>query len=207
MPREGDVLGQAGISIPDVYDVVGSQAPIDRLSSSEPQYVHELGHTLFSERLNMTIRRISSGAIAQNTDFNIVLSDFPSVPFRIHKVVVISNVVARLNRCSVLLRDELANREMPLFAWDVTDDAEFTVRMEDDGGGVANQTFYRPLAPPDGGTTLALGDDARQFVGDIALRGSTSGFGAGTIIVVALLQISFANLGGVSSYGLPIPGW
>ena len=47
------------------------------------------------------------------------------------------------------------------------------------------------------------------MINDIAFRGVTSAFGAGTVVLTALIHIAFTHLGGnvPSNFGLPVPGW
>lgn len=203
MPREGDVLGQAGISIPDVYDVVGSQAKIERLSSEEPQYVHELGAAIFSERFSSTIRRVQSAALAQNTDFDLFITDMPAQATRIFGAGIFANS-NRITHAMAAVRDPDSQREMPFYVWDVNE-STVTMRIQDDGGAVSALTYLQPsfIQMP----SMLAGRDQPQRVPDIAFRGRTTAFGAGTVNVTLVLHIGLAQIGGVSSYGLPLPGW
>ena len=199
------VQAQAGGSLSDIYDVKGGQAPIDRLVTSEVQLIHEMGRTIQSERFSSTIRRREATGILQSANFDEVLSDLPAGVTRILGLVVLSSGVSQLAVVTVSLRDPLSGRELPIFAWEAGD-INKTVRVDEDGGGVSNigmalaDDFHHPVS-------LIVGPDQPQRVPDIALRGTTTAFGAGTVDIILLLHLAFAAIGGISSRGLPIPSW
>jgi len=201
------ILSRSGTSLADTYDVVGSVAGIEQLESREVSLVHEMGQTLFSERFSTFMRRGLSGAILQNVTFNFLLNDLPSVPFRILGIAVFSDAIARVAMASVALRDPVTGREIPIWAWDAVIDPEMRVRHEDDGGGVVQAQFLRPLQPLGQVPHLTAGSGQPQRVPDVAFRGASTGFGAGTVSVTMLLHIGFSQTGGISSHGLPIPSW
>lgn len=207
MPEKGFVQGQAGISVPDVYDVVGDQAPIVRLSSEEPQYVHDLASTIFSERLSTTVRRSTTGALAASIAWNILITDLPDVPSRILGIQVISDVSARTNLVTVSARDPVADREFPLWAWANAADIFADARVADEAAVTTMELLVPTQSSQLQAPSLLLGGDQPQAVPDISFRGVTSAFGAGTVTHTLLLYLAFAQVGGVSSYGLPVPGW
>jgi len=200
------VLSQAGISLADTYDVEGSIAGIEQLQSEDVQLVHEMGGTIFSERLSGTVRRRTTGAVLQSTAWDQLITDLPVVPFRIAAVAVIADVSGRTSIASIAVRDPISGREVPIWLWDTTTDLFNDIRIDDDGAGAANiqyllptnRTFY-PLT--------GIGTGQPQSVPDLAFRGSTTGFGAGDVTHTALIYIEFAAIGGISSQGLPVPGW
>lgn len=211
------ILSQSGISLADAYDVEGSIAGIDQLESREVQLVHEMGATLFAERYSTEIRRISSGAVAQNLAFNNIIADLPVAAFRILGVTVFVDATGRTAHASVSVRDPTApgtvppliGRETPIWAWDTAGDGDMNIQNEPNGGGVGTEIFHAPIVfQPVYPITIA-GTAQPQSTPEIALRGLTSGFGAGTVINTALILIAFAESGGrsLSSYGLPIPNW
>ena len=206
------VLSQAGNSLADVYDVEGSVAGIDQLETRELPIVHEMGGTIFSERLAGRILRPTTGAILQNITFDVVVTDLPDGPFRILDVVVIANNAARTLQVVVSLRSlpidgfgVVIAQEMPIFTFDSATDVESRVRIEDFGGAAANQRqlLGTPVAKPN----LGIGDGQPLTVPELAFRGVTNGFGAGTVIISALIYIAFPSPRGLSSRGLPLPGW
>ncbi len=199
------VLSQSGISLADQYDVEGSVAGIEDLNSRDVSLVHEMGQTLFSERLGATIRRTSSGAIGQSDVWDNVIVTFPTAPFRILGVIVLSDDATRLSVVTVSIRSTQQVREMPIFEWD-TNEGAVTSRIDQEGAGAANTSTLIP-ARSTGWPTLGVGSLSRQEVGAIAFRGSTNAFGAGDVTTIALIHIAFAQQAGLSSYGLPIPGW
>lgn len=203
------ILSQAGTSLADMYNVEGSIAGIDQLNSEEVQLVHEMGHTIFSERLSMTVRRRTTGAIAQNIAFDQLLTDLPTTPTRILGVAVISNNVTRLNNVSLAAQDPIALREVPFWVWDsaIAAPISLSIRIQDDGGGAANLAWLRGTELGGLLPSMLTGVGQPQRVPDIAFRGLTNGFGAGTVTTTALILIGFSQVGGLNSRGLPIPSW
>lgn len=200
MPK---VLSRSGTSLADVYDVEGSIAGVEQLLTADVQVVHEMGATIMSERLRTQILRLTSGAIAQNTDIDAVFTAMPGAPARILAVAVIVDTSARLSRLAVHARDPDAGQEIPL--WVFAGGTDHTIRIADDGGAAADVTLLTPdnyNAPNLLGGNLHV-PSAHEF----SMRGRTSGFGAGTVEATALVQVAFAEVGGVNSKGLPLPGW
>lgn len=201
------ILSQAGISLADVYDIEGSIAGIDQLESREVSLVHEMGATLFSERLTMNIRRSTSGSINQSTTFDVTIANLPAGIWRIVAVQLLANVAARVAQAQVSLRDPRDGREIPLAIWDANNDVEAVIRMVENGAGVTNLFALQSLSPP---TMPSLGLGAGQPQArdnELVLRGATAAFGAGTVQVLALYHILFSQVEGLSSLGLPVPAW
>lgn len=202
------VLAQAGISLADAYDVEGSRAGVETLLPGEVQLVHEMGATLFSERFNGQVHRVSTGALLQSASWDIELTALPETPTRILGIQVIADVAVRTNMASVMARDPGVNREFPLWVWDDdTPDLFVQCRMRDEGAAAVVEMLV-PLRPPQiQAPSMIMGIDNRDGVRDIAFRGQTSAFGAGNVTHTMLLFLANARLGGVSSIGLPIPSW
>ena len=208
MPR---ILSQSGVSLADIYDVEGSIAGIETIETHNLPIVHELGATVFSERASGTIRRMTTGAILQNVDSDVTLTDLPGGLVRILGVSVFSDVGSRINNACLTISDGGAPREIPLFIWD-NGEATISARMDDDGAGVATLVFMVSERTAQGGgiiPSMLFGSDQPQRVDEISLHVQSTGFGAGDVTVTALIYIGFSQVGGgqVSSYGLPIPGW
>jgi len=199
------ILGKGGDSLADMYDVAGSIAGVEELDSESVKVVHEMGATIFSERLSGTIRRISTGDINQSTVFDLTLTDLPGTPNRILGVQVIADVSGRASNAMVAVRDPVAGREFPVWVWDVTDDLEQDIRIVDNGAAVADMELLVPrsLQTP----SFLIGNNQPQGVPDIAFRGQSGAFGAGTVEIIALIYITFSQVGGLSSRGLPVPSW
>jgi len=202
MPK---ILSQAGISLADIYNVEGSIAGIETLETQTLPIVHEVGSTIWSERFSTTIRRGASAAIAQNLTFDVVLTDFPEGIWRILGAAVFVGAAARAGQAMLALRDPGSDREMPFFTWQSTNDRENQIRIQDDGAAIGNsfQLMGTPLQMP----VITAGTGQRQTVPDIAFRGQSLGFGAGTVTFVAVILIGFTHVGGISSVGLPVPSW
>jgi len=203
------ILSKSGDSLADMYDVVGSIAGIERLETAELPIVHEMGATIFAERFSTTIRRLASGNMLQDTDFNLVLSNLPSVMTRLLGVVVLSNVVGRLLRAVVAVRSPQSGseRELPVWLWDGTT-AE-TVTLQEDGAAVGDfdQLVGLPSANMLPCFTGGSGAPHPGQTSGIVLRGRTTGFGAGTVFVRGLFLIGFTQTTALSSRGVPIPSW
>jgi len=198
------ILSKAGDSLADTYDVKGSIAGIDQLETHELPIVHEMGGTVFSERLSGDVRRSTTGAILQNVTWDLVLTDLPNIPFRMHACVVLVDTAGRINRAQLSIRDPENGREVPFFSWHTTNDIEQGIRIVENGGAAGNMTQmigFQQLP------ILGIGSGQPQPVQEIAFRGLTSAFGAGDVTVIALIYNNFAQIGGISSRGLPVPSW
>lgn len=201
------ILSQAGSSLADTYNVEGSIAGIDQLETRELPIVHEMGGTIFAERLSGGMDRRTTGAIAQNTDWDIILTGLGRFPSRILGIFVFSDDASRLSHATVSVRDPLDEREVPIFAWD-TGEAVVTVRIQDDGAAVANEVALNNVLNVAAATpSLLIGTDQPAPIDQMAFRGRTSGFGAGTVVVTMLMYKAFSEIGGISSRGLPLPSW
>lgn len=199
------ILSQSGNSLADMYDVVGSVAGIEQLETRELPIVHEMGRTIFSERFSTIIRRQTSGAVAQNTDINIVTADLPSVPSRLLGVAVISDSGARILRLTAACRSSQNLREFPVWVYDGTN--FLPISLVDNGAAVAQFDLLLPNAQATMLPSFTGGSGQPQVVEELALRGRTTGFGAGTVFVRVLYYLAFAQITGISSRGLPIPSW
>jgi len=198
------ILSQAGNSLADTYDVVGSVAGIDELETRELPIVHEMGGTVFSERLRGEIGRLPTAALNQSATFDISLA-LPEAVSRILAVLVLADTAARVDEAQVSIRQGVTGREMPIFLWDTADNVESTIRIIENGGAAGDQVALIP--DPRQVPNMAFG--TAQPVGQSVLvfRGNTAAFGAGTVTLVALVYHAFSQLEGVSSRGLPIPSW
>lgn len=200
------VLAKAGTSLADTYDVVGSVAGVETLLPEEVQVVHEMGATIFSERLNSKIERATTGDIAQNTNWNVTIDDFPPGAVRIIGVTVFGNG-SGVNTISVNAADPTTGRETPIYVWETTADVSFTIRLSDDGGAVSGVTYFQPIRVLNDMPSMLTVAKRPATVQNITFRGTTSSFGGGTINLKLLVHILLAQTEGLSSYGLPIPGW
>jgi len=201
MPK---VLAQAGTSLADVYDVEGSVAGVEQLLSRDVQLLHEMGQTIFSERISAAIRRTTTGAIAASAAWNNLLTDLPAGVTRILGVQVICDA-DRIDFCSVSISDGV-QREIPIWIWDTTTSVVENVRITDDAA-VANRLIMLPTRMGVFTPSLLVGEGQPQRISAISFRGVATAFGAGTVTATALIHIAFSEVGGVSSKGLPVPGW
>lgn len=201
------ILSQAGNSLADVYDVEGSIAGIATLETRELPIVHEMGATVFSERLTGSILRVATGDILQNATWDITTSDVGAVSFsRVLGCLVFTDSASRVSNVSVHIRDPLSGREVPIFAWDLNE-AALNLRMVDDGAAVAT---FEALSNALNVATLPsflIGSQQRNRIDTLVFRGLMTGFGAGTVFARALIYNIFSETEGISSRGLPVPGW
>ena len=202
------ILSQSGNSLADLYDVQGSIAGIDQLETRELPIMHEMGATVFSERLSGFVRRGTSGAIAQNTNFDVVLSDLPFGISRILSVQVICDTVSNITDVCVVQRTAATEQDLPIWTGGPSLPlAAQRVRFEVAGAGVAYHDVLTPqvYALP----SLVIGEGQPQQVSQIAMRGLTAAFGAGTVTIQMLVYLALSHVGGgsISNRGLPVPGW
>jgi len=204
------VLAKAGDSLADVYDVEGSIAGVDELITRDVTTFHEMGGTIFSERISGNIRRLSTGALAQNATFDLTITDLPASVSRILNMAIvmqIGDLGSRVGRATVAIRSAVQGREVPVYVWDNALDSVASIRIVDDGGAAGNTELLRPATMGLMSPGLLQGTGQPQVVSDIAFRGTINGFGAGTVELILLFQLAFSQIEGVSSRGLPVPSW
>lgn len=200
------IQSQAGNSLADVYDVQGSIAGIDTLETRELSIFHEMGSTVFSERFATTFRRLVSGAVAQDTDINVVLTNLPGAVTRLLGVVVFSDDASRISNLTLLVRDPAAGQDIPLWVF-AAGTSERSAFFDDNAGSTFDVLLPSPATVF---VPTFIGGSAQanpNMVQDFAMRGRTTGFGAGTVFVRAILYFAFPFVLGTRSRGLPIPSW
>jgi len=208
----GKILSQSGISLADSYDIQGSIVGIENLDSNNVSLVHEMGGTIFSERLQTNLTRLNPGATAQNTAWNIQIP-VPNSPSRIMACTVISDVTTRIDMCSLNISSPVGGREIVLWSWDSNNDGEQQIRFSNDGAAVATDILLLPgynLMPYL--LTRTSGNVETREMGLLNFRGTTNGFGAGTVEPIMILGLARATdrlpvPGQPSSHGLPVPSW
>lgn len=202
------ILSRSGDSLADIYDVEGSIAGIEQLETRELAIIHEMGATVLSERFTTRIFRHSTGAIAQNIAFREELTTLPETPTRLLGLQVITTDLSRLNRVAVLGTDPTVGQDIPLWIWDDVIALDIDVTMEDLGTG-ANFRVLQPLPASTIIPTFVGGNEQQDnMVSNVTLVGLTTGFGAGTVVITALLYLAFPRRDvNISSRGLPIPSW
>jgi len=208
----GKILSQSGISLADVYDVEGSIVGVETLLADEVQVVHEMGATIMAERLQSFFLRLLPTAPAQNANFSVSSGDLPDCANRIlgATMLIPAANAGDVNNASLSIQNGRIDREILFSTWDLATDPEIDVRFNDDGAGVASFTLLRPLvhSMPSLITRLGLG----QAMPVIRFSGSTTGFGAGTVPVMAIVHVCRPTpetpmAGQPSSHGLPLPSW
>jgi len=204
------ILSQAGDSLADTYDVVGSIAGVEDLVTADVQLLHEMGGTIFSERLTSQVLTITSGAVAQNSEFSGEFEDAADSPTRILGIQVLTTTPGRVQLASVSILRTDGGQEQPIFVFDSTDDEEGLVVCSIQG---ASSATYGHLSPRLSATPILvtrMGDS--NTMPALKLRGLTEGFGGGTVQITALVLIARAGPavpvpGTPESHGLPVPSW
>jgi hypothetical protein len=209
MPK---ILSQAGDSLADSYDVVGSIAGVEDLISADVQLLHEMGGTIFSERLHSQTITLAAEGIEQNANFDATFAfdDLVDSPVRILGIQIVVNVAASVQCCQVSIGGIGSSGEMPFFVYDHDDDEHGFIRLSVQGNAVATYYFLSPrqIQVP---TLLTRTGDAGTMPG-LVLRGFCTGFGAGTVNITSIIHIARAGqatpvAGDPKSHGLPLPSW
>ena len=201
------IQAQAGNSLADLYDVEGSIAGIDHLLTHELPIVHEMGGTVFSERFSGNVRRGVTAALAQNTAFDVVLTDFGAGPIRVSGLIVFADSAGRVDNAMVAVRDPGDGREVPIWHYETSVDNDLNIRIDDNDAGAAALILLRPVTNIQNMPSMVIGTGQPSSMPEIAFRGLTGGFGAGTVIATVVIYTQFAQIGGISSRGLPLPSW
>lgn len=206
------IQGRAGDSLAGIYDVVGGSANVSELHDQEVQLVHEMGHLILAERLRTAIRLVQATTVAQSTSFNAAISDLPGTPYRLQNAILFLVGSGALTNATVSLELEDGSRSIPLLNWDSVPDASSTMQFTF-GGSLISALVLRPgySAFPILGLGEFQGQPVNQCTPIIRLAGTTTAFGAGTIDINCILQVTHSHLPGLqqqpTSYGLPIPSW
>jgi len=196
------IQSKSGASLADVYDVVGSIAGIEELLSREVSLTHDMAATIFSERMSSRILQTTTGAISQTETIDAEIVGLPATPFRVHGITLtdagVATVARMANMCVVMVAPD--GFETIIWMWDGTVEVQ---RMEND----VKQILMPEVGFANCLPTMGMGGDQPATVPQMFVRGNTLTFGAGTINIGIRTHISFSQLEGVSSVGLPIPSW
>jgi len=198
------ILSQAGRSLADMYQAVGSVAGIDQLETRELPIVHEMGATIFSERFRTTIRRLASAQLIQNATFDLELNTLPSAITRLVGVQIISDDATRISNAQFSLFDPVADQDFPVWVYSGN---TRPVRIRDGAATVAVDLLLGEVGTLVFPAWTGGEDQGSSPVEDIRLRGLTTGFGAGNVTITAIMFIAFTFTGGVSSFGAHVPSW
>lgn len=201
----GKFLSQSGISLSRSYDLESSKDGADDLLLKEGVHLtHDMAAVMMMERMQANIFIMETAATAQNVAFSISANPLSQSVARIYGVTVHVDVTSRMLTCNICARDPTGT-EIPLWVWDGTN--EDTIRM-DDGTALANQIVLRPNPAYNPLPMNMYGIDNPLAVNGFRLRGTTSGFGAGTVVALAQIYASFIDAeGSLGSRGVPIPSW
>ena len=202
------ILSQAGISLAGTYDVEGSIAGVENLDANNVNLVHEMGATMFSERINSFISRVSTAALLQNVTFDLTITPVHQIPQRIYAIIVKANAANRIANVQLSITSTSRLFEIPIWTWNSAVDDEIEIRWDDLGFAIGAVTYLRSkqnLLPQ-----MLIRMDSRAVMPDMNIRGLTSGFGAGNVTVVVGVLVARPVGGlpsGISSLGLPMPSW
>jgi len=199
------ILSQAGNSLADIYDVKGSIAGIEELETRELGIIHEMGGSVFSERMGGAISRLSTTALAQNITWDLSFT-VPANVVRLLGVSILTDDPTRLGHATLSIRDPSRERELPILAWD-SNEKTIAVRIQENGGAIG--VLFILHSENTGGAlpSFLLGSEQPDPMEELVFRGLTSGFGAGTVETFGLLYTAFPQGGGLSSRGVPVPSW
>jgi len=208
MPHQ-KVLGNAGKSLADIYDVDGSIVEIEELDSAQVKVVHELGGPIFAERIEGHILTASTAAIDQSLNFAATISGLAKVPMmRVLGVMVSVDTTARIANCAVSLRGQAQAgalaQEIPIWVWDGTNTDAVRHFIDD---VLADALVLRPEAVYSNQPNIMIGFPQPVRVNSIACRGSTSAFGAGDVTITLMAYLAFPAAPALEGGGLPIPSW
>jgi len=205
--HRGRIQTRSGDSLPDQYDVAGSTTRFQFLDTEEVKTVHEMGGVFFSERASARIRNFTTGNVAQSTTIGVNLTDIAGPPFRLYGVRVVVDITARISNLALMMRSALTSEEFPIWMWDETN--EDTMRFDLTGTGSNNRLVLRPQPEYSAFPIMGFGDSQPFSVGEIILRGASSAFGAGNVVVTVLVYEAHAtsNLPGSESFGTTLPAW
>jgi hypothetical protein len=206
------ILSQAGDSLADSYDVAGSIAGVEDLISQDVQLLHEMGGTIFSERLRSQVITLATGAIGQNSEFDASFAwdSLVDSPVRVLGIQVVASAVTRVQLAQVSIQGVGSMSEIPFFSYDYDDDAAGLIILSIQGAAVSTYIHLSPrqIQVP---TLVTRAGDSGVMPGFI-LRGLTTGFGSGTVQCTALIHVARAGqatpvAGDPKSHGLPLPSW
>jgi len=189
-----------------MYDVEGSVAGIDQLRTEELPIVHEMGQTLFSERLSGAFNRQTSTALAQDQTWDIEFQVGNVIARILGLCVYTAANSGRIDHATVCVRESVANREIPIFVWDSATGGVVAARIRDNGAAAAQVIMLENML--DIATLPSMLFTGQPVTVDqLAFRGLTTGFGAGTVTCNMTFYRAFSQREGLSSRGLPIPSW
>jgi len=203
-------LSDAGSSIAESYDVEGSSIAIENIDARDIGLVHEMGGTIFSERVHGAIQLFQTAALLQTVTFDVEVL-IPRIS-RILNWGVIIDTAGRCLNAQMSVGDVEATLpvELPFFTWDSVIDSERTIRHQA-GGGRTNVTWLAPSTPPNTPSALLTfgvdQPDDLTATHRISLRGTTATFGAGTIVVTGMIYHALSAVVRPSSRGMPLPSW
>jgi len=203
------VAGESGHSVGQTYQLPGGVIEIEDVSTTTVNLTHDLASTIFTERFRTQVFEIKSGDVAQSTSWGTIYTGLPATTTRILGVIVHAAAATRTTRATVSIYDADSGLDVPFFYWDSTKDVEVGVIMSDSAGN-AVQRVLQPVHSYTGMGLPSFGGGKLQPQGtarNLSFRGTTSGFGAGTVEVTACLMVASSGVANVVSQGLPIPSW
>ena len=199
------ILSKSGTSLADLYDVQGSIAGIDDLLSNDVNLVHEMGGTIFSERVGATVVAISATALAQTVGWNVRFTLGDEI-MRILALSVVTTTPGRLSQVSISISDLPGSvTDCPIWIWK-EGELEIVATLAIDGTDAARVVLVPtgpPLIP-----NIVVGSDSRFPAPVLSFRGLTTTFGAGTVTPQMIVYFLKAFQGSAPSVkGLPLPSW
>ena len=148
--------------------------------------------------------------MAPNLTFDITSPSISNTFTRILAINVLANVAGRTSRVQVSTHDVDGDRDTPLFIWDTNDgiSVEANIRIVEDGAAATLMQALIPSYTQLPNVSMGVDQPSQQVGDNFVFRGDTTGFGAGTVQLVALVYLAFpVERSGLSSRGLPLPSW
>jgi len=196
------------MSLADSYDIEGSIAGVEELLSQDVSLVHEMGNTIFSERLSGRMVNFETAAIGQSTAFvGGFVTDLEVPVMRILGVEVMVDTVDRVADMCVSISQGAGTvgNEMPI--WVFAGGSNYrTVRFLVDGT-LANQNVADPVPAFTKLPNILVGRPQPETTSIMNVRGTTTAFGAGDVTITVAVYLAFPQGQALSSRGLPVPSW
>lgn len=198
-----------GRSIAKLYDSPEQLRAGAELTDREIVLTHDMGQQVFAER-HRVVHRQATFAVAQSTAFDQLIDGLPE-QFQVLGVQVTVDTNGAIANLAVHAENEGHTLSNALFYWESAGGSSTVIRVAP--GGDTNvllpSAVCAALFP---NRNLVLSRNTREATGGIALavRGTTTAFGAGNVTITARLLLAFFNrqnstmpLGAVA----PFPSW
>jgi len=119
---------------------------------------------------------------------------------------MIATASGRVLRAALFIQDPALGREIPIFAYDATEDVETPIQWSDNGAALNTAILLQGSNPMLQQLLIRIGQ--LHTMPSLILRGRTEGFGSGTVNLRCLMLVARPSGGPAgATVGLPIPSW